>query len=357
MDLTENEIALELCRRLNIPTNGKTSGNVVVKCFSPYHPDKKPSCSVSLDKSMFHCFSCGYSGSLKTIYKQKYGVSIYKDLGVNRSFSLLQQQEEVIDFSILPDVDFKFTGQLYPLNSTDLSKKWVEKRGFNLEVLDNLNIKYCKFGRTIKESDPADKEEWRSYSDMAFIPIYENKKLLCFEARQLRSEDEWFKHLESKNIDVSKKEYKKILYPKNSSTKTLYRFDYLNRDEPLYLVEGLMDVLSLRTNKLFENSTTTFGRGIKERQFYLLSKFKKIIYIPNLDMPGILAIEQFKKKDMKNVYILCLPKNSGIKDVNDILQGKHKRFKTLENLVNAGWLNKIQHIDDFDIESNIKSIS
>src|SRR5271170_4951196 len=30
----------------------------------PFHPDKKPSCRVELDKKIFHCFACETSGNI-----------------------------------------------------------------------------------------------------------------------------------------------------------------------------------------------------------------------------------------------------------------------------------------------------
>jgi len=354
MEYTIQEISVEICNRLNIPLNGKTTGQIVIKCLSPYHIDNRPSCSISLDKGVFNCFSCGYSGSLKNLYYQQFGRSIYKDMGIHRSLIIQPQIEEQADLSLIPETDFKFTGQCFPMYTTELSKSWVKRRGFTLDLMDRLGIKYLKFGRTVKKSDPTNKEEWRSYSDMAFIPIFEEKELLCFEARQLRTEEEWRKHLETKKIEV--KDYKKLLYPKNSSTKTLYQFNRLKKNEPLFLVEGLMDLISLRTNSIFQNSTTTFGRSIKERQFYLLSQFKSdIFYIPNNDIPGISAIQQFKDKDLKNVSILPLPNT--VKDVNDILQKKDTRFNSLEDLINFGWLNNVINIDRYDIKAQIDRVN
>jgi len=353
--MTDNEIALEICRRLNIPTKGKVTGNVVVKCFNPHHIDNNPSCSLSLDKGIYHCFSCGNSGSLRSLYYEKFRVDIYKDLGVQRNLSLFQvTQEETADFSVPPDIDFAFTGKSYPMDSTELSKRWMKSRGFDIKLLNKLSIKYLKNGKVVKASEPDNRSEWHIYTEMAIIPIYEQNKLLCFEARQLRTEEEWKKHLEDKKIPLEGKSYKKVLYPKNSSTKTLYRLEHLDRDKPLYLVEGLMDNISLKTHPLFENSTTTFGRGIKERQFYLLGRFKKIVYIPNNDGPGISAIDQFKKKNMKNVHILLLPKT--VKDVNDILQKKDPRYSTLEDLVIKDWHKNEIHIDNFNVEKSINSL-
>jgi len=351
MEYTVNEISVEICSRLGIKINGKTDGQVVVHCVNPYHIDKRPSCSISLDKGLYHCFSCGSGGSLKNLYYEKTGRSIYRDLGVQRSYSF-QPEVEKADLSLVPEVDFRFKGHFIDMNMTELGKNWMKRRGFNIQLLNKLNVRYVKYGRTYKESDPSNKEEWRIYSDMAIIPIYEGGNLLCFEARQLRTEDEWRKHLKSKKITA--KEYRKVLYPKNSSTKTLFQYEYLDFNKKLYVVEGLMDLISLRTNDMFENSTTTFGRSIKERQFYLLNKFKEICIIPNNDGPGISALEQFKNK--KNVSVLLLPKT--VKDVNDVLMKKDPRYNSLQDLLDKNWITEKEiPLEDFNLETYIQSLS
>jgi hypothetical protein len=41
------------------------------------------------------------------------------------------------------------------------------------------------------------------------------------------------------------------------------------------------------------------------------------------------------------------PERTGIKDINDILQGKDKVLKSVDDLIDRGWLNKIS--DDKNI--------
>lgn len=48
-----------------------TQGNIFVRCPSPDHNDRSPSCHLSLDKKLFYCFSCGAKGSLSTALRWK----------------------------------------------------------------------------------------------------------------------------------------------------------------------------------------------------------------------------------------------------------------------------------------------
>lgn len=355
MEYTDREISIEICNRLNINLKGKTSGNVFVTCLNPNHIDRSPTnCSISLDKGLYHCFACGASGSLKNLYYETFHVSIYKDLGIKRdfSFSSLKKEEIIEDFNSLPETDFKLTGNFFQMDSTDLGKKWMNSRGFDIQLMNKLGVRYMKNGRTVKKSDPDNKEFWRFYTDCAMIPIYEKGQLLCFEARTLRNKEEWKQWLQSKNKWNDDLIYKKVLYPKNGSTKTLYKLDYLDTNKKLYIVEGLMDLFALKTNEIFENSTTTFGRSVKERQFYQLSKFKEIVLIPNLDEPGLLALEQYKNRNL-NISVLLLPK--GINDVNEIIQKKNPRFNSIQDLLNMNWLDTVRKLNDIDIQALIKA--
>ena len=41
----------------------------------PFHPDKHPSFSVSEEKQVYHCFSCGSSGDVISFIQRRYGLS------------------------------------------------------------------------------------------------------------------------------------------------------------------------------------------------------------------------------------------------------------------------------------------
>jgi DNA primase len=191
---------------------------------------------------------------------------------------------------------------------------------------------------------------------MMMIPIYEKGKLISFEARDIYDKQHWEEKIKKAGKNPDDYSYKKVLYPKSSSVNTLYQLDELNKNEKLYVVEGLMDVISLRTNAFFANSTCTFGATITERQFYLLSQFKEIWLIPNNDGPGLNVIKKFKERgDISNVTILTLPKT--LKDVNDILQGKDNRFSCLEDLLNTDWIkSKAQDLYAFDVDTYYKNL-
>ena len=42
----------------------------------PFHPDRKPSCSIHLERNVFHCFGCGAKGSVLDFVARMENVSI-----------------------------------------------------------------------------------------------------------------------------------------------------------------------------------------------------------------------------------------------------------------------------------------
>jgi DNA primase len=355
MNEDNTQISLEICRRLGINLKGKTSGNILVPCLSEFHEDKHPSCSISLEKGLVHCFSCGFSANLKNLYFKKFGRSIYRDLGIQYSLPLQKKEEEYLpSFDDRPEVDFELEGRFFDPDTTDASKEWIEKRGFNVELLKLLKIQLMKSGKSCRKSDPTNKDYWMFYKNSMIIPIFENGKIISFEARTLQSQEKWKEDIIKKGLDPEKLSYKKVLYPKFSSVNSLYKLSELKRDKKLYVVEGLMDVISLRTEPFFQNSTCTFGANITERQFYLLSQFRDVCIIPNEDAAGMNSLKKFQEKNViKNLTVLTLPAN--YKDVNEILQKKNKLYSTLKDVLDKDWIkNKERDLYNFDIEKHFR---
>ena len=71
MDLVEllNTRGIEY-KKTNNPTE------ILVSCTSGEHTDKSPSLSYNLEKNIFHCWSCGFSGGINKFMKS-IGVFIF----------------------------------------------------------------------------------------------------------------------------------------------------------------------------------------------------------------------------------------------------------------------------------------
>ena len=72
----------------------------------------------------------------------------------------------------------------------------------------------------------------------------------------------------------------------------------------------------------------------------LLKKFKDVVYVTDDDFRGLDACYRLMEK-LDNVSYLIPPKRKGIKDINDILQGKDPIIKSVDDLLRMGWLENI----------------
>lgn len=354
----KTQISTEILTRLGALQKETTKNQLMLKCLNPEHADKHASMSVNLEKGLCNCWACGYSGTLTSKYYEITGHSIYKDLGLKRSafnFSSVTKTETPAEtFERLPSTDFSFEGNLTSITKSDAALAWAKKRGFSSSFCDLNNIKFCKHFRTYQTSDPENKEEMSFFKECVVIPIYEKQKLISFEARDVLGKEAWVDYLKSRGYQqIDEKSYRKVLYPKHSSVNTLYQLDFLDMDEPLYIVEGLMDLFSLRTCSEFKNSTCIFHCNPTERQIYYLKKFKKIIYIVDNDVPGLTACKKLMERMPGKVWYLRPPERKNVKDINDILQGKDEHIKSVEDLIKMGWLKKVSD-DIAALETAIK---
>lgn len=341
-DMTQ--ISIEVLSRLNVKFK-RDKDQQMIKCINDEHNDHHASMSVSLSKGLCNCFACGYSKRLTTAYYEKTGSSIYKDIGLScpaRALSFRRHVPDYVTFEKLPDVDFTFDGQLYSVRDSESALRWAESRGFSASFCDVNNIRFSPKFKTFQTSDPNNKDEMSFFHDCVVIPIFEKHKLVSFEARDVLGKEAWKKRLiENGAKDIDEKSYRKVLYPKHSSINTLFQYEQLDTSKPLYITEGLMDMLSLRTDPHFKNSSCMFHCNPTERQIYLLKKFKEVIYVVDNDIPGWKACLKLMEAIPGKVSFLRPPEREGIKDINDILQGKDKILHSVKDLVDHGWLRKV----------------
>ena len=342
----KTNISIEILMRLGAIKAKPTKNQIMIKCLNPSHIDHHASMSVSLSKGVCNCFACGYAKSLSSVYYEKTGTSIYKDLNIENPTGHLsfahRFKPNLASYEDIPNIDFTFDGSLTSIRDSESALKWASSRGFTPMFCDNNDIKFSSSFSTYQTSDPTNKEEMSFFYNCVVIPIFEKNRLISFEARDTMGKEAWKQRMIKKGItNFDEKSYKKVLYPKHSSINTLFQYEKLDTNKPLYITEGLMDMFSLRTSEVFKNSSCLFHCNPTERQIYLLKKFPKIIYIVDNDIPGWRACLKLLEAIPGKVEFLRPPERPGIKDINDILQGKDSVLHTVQDLVDLGWLKKV----------------
>jgi len=148
------------------------------------------------------------------------------------------------------------THLLIPIKESEQGYEYAINRRLDIDELVRLGAGVSPEGTFFNNKD---------LSNRLCIPMYANKRLMNIDCRDLTG----------KAI--------KCLYLPHRSTDFLWNTDGLDTTAPLYIMEGLMDVLVL---KGFSNKTCTFGSSLKTDQIMRLREFKHLVVIPDNDPAG-----------------------------------------------------------------------
>lgn len=349
--MTEREINEQIVLRLDISKNVKHN-SIMGHC--PFHTDKHPSFSVDLDRALCHCFSCGYNGKLRGLFREITGHSINKELGIKweaqDEATFVNPFKETVkeDLSATPDVHIALDGAFIPVDKDPDVCKYLMQRCIPVSVAKSMRMSFATMARSFDTFEPNNKDQMVYFTKRLVIPIYERGKLLSCEGRDIYGKECYYNMLRRKGMDPDEHEYKKCIYPRGASTSTLYDIDKLDSSRRLYFVEGIMDLAVLRTDSFFntKNSTAVFGASISERQRYFLKQFD-FTYVIDNDLAGWLSLrrlmEALKEAPVKRDWKFIVPPfhEQGVKDVGDI---PVKTGKTIEQCRKAHWLDNSKDI-------------
>ena len=349
--MTEREINEQIVLRLDISKSVKHN-SIMGHC--PFHTDKHPSFSVDLDRALCHCFSCGYNGKLRGLFREITGHSINKELGIKweaqDEATFVNPFKETVkeDLSATPDVHIALDGAFIPVDKDPDVCKYLMQRCIPVSVAKSMRMSFATMARSFDTFEPNNKDQMVYFTKRLVIPIYERGKLLSCEGRDIYGKEYYYNMLRRKGMNPDEHEYKKCIYPRGASTSTLYDIDKLDSSRRLYFVEGIMDLAVLRTDSFFntKNSTAVFGASISERQKYFLKQFD-FTYVIDNDLAGWLSLrrlmESLKEAPVKRDWKFVVPPfhDQGVKDVGDI---PVKTGKTIEQCRKAHWLDNSKDI-------------
>jgi len=211
----------------------------------PFHNDREFGNAfifISEDSSAnFKCFSCG-----------KFVPNFLFKQGSFRKI-FLDKTKNVIPFK--PKIDyFK-----YPYVNPN-SFEYCIKRGWTLPFVRNFNIRLY----TRKEG-------------YCIIPLPKDN----YELRKIKEVP-------------SNRNQPKVLYPKNMEKDFIFNQENLDFSKELYVKEGISGIAKI-WNHISKNVTATLSSNVTTEQFKILSKFKRIILVPDLDEAGKKMILNFIK--------------------------------------------------------------
>lgn len=297
----------------------KRGNNYIGLC--PFHDDKNPSMSVSPQKKVFKCFSCGTAGDVVTFVSKIKNITIseaLKEVGETVGIKVAMSQKDILkqknqkyynvlkeaatfyNFFLTNTIDGK-KGIEY-LNNRKLSETEIKR--FNIGLSGDNDILYKTL--TEKQFLPLDMIEvglirggdyyHDVFKNRVMFPIKDlDGNVVGFSGRKYLPNTE----NESKYINTSET----ILFKKSE---ILYNYsDCINdirMNNNVYLFEGFMDVIAaVRAN--INNSVASMGTALTVNQINAIKKVSKNVTLCyDSDGPGVQAT-------VKAIYLLV---NAGI---------------------------------------------
>ena len=388
----KTDIVDVISKYVNLTKKGKNYFGIC-----PFHDDHSPSMSVSPDKQIYTCFSCGASGNVFTF------VADYEKISFHDAVRLLGEKVGIeVGKSITSDAKKDDYFDIYNMSNkfyqnslfTNLGKnaiEYLEKRNIDKETIKKFGI-----GLSIQKVSLTDYLVNKKYSidklidcgitndnghdifiNRIMFPIYDlNGNPVAFSGRIYNTRDT-AKYVNTKETDKFKKG--KILYNYHIAK------EQLKKNDSIIIMEGQMDVIRASTIGI-NNCIATMGTALtKDHKNIIRNMANTIILCFDGDSAGekatISAIELLEDTDA-NIKIVRLPDNmdpdeyilkngkdsflaqiksaSSLIDYKMELLKKSKDFSNIKDVssyINSALKELVNEKDDIIIELNLKKIS
>lgn len=308
-------------------------------CVCPFHDDHSPSMSVSAEKQIYKCFSCGETGNVFTFVSKYEGVSFIEAVAIvaakcglklsettfNNNFTDVNKTEHEI-----MDLAEKFFQNNLKTSFGETAMAYLKDRGINNDIIKDFGI-----GLSLDKNDALStlllkknytKEQllqlglvndinsnlYDTFSRRITFPLYDKDgHIVGFSARIYRGEKDTSKYINSRETKLFKK------------GETLYNYhqarDVAKREKEVIVVEGFMDAIRL-SNEGVKNVVALQGTAMTKNQIQLLKKLRvKVILCLDNDNAGLLATVnngELLSKEGVEVFVIRL---SGQKDPDEYI--------------------------------------
>ena len=254
----------------------------------PFHDDHSPSMSVSKEKQIYTCFSCGATGNVFKFIQDYENISfleavkkcadiahVYIDVGQARQKNKHQELYDIYNLSQ------KFYQNNINTEFGKKAKEYLKNRNLNDDIIKEFGI-----GLSLNEKDKLTKLlKSKKYDDNTLIksglinennyslndvyrnrimfPLYDlNGKVIGYNGRVYNGETE-NKYINSKETDIFKK--RELLYNYHRAK------DEARKKHQIILMEGPMDVIRAYTIGI-KNCVATLGTAFGKEQAMLVRK-------------------------------------------------------------------------------------
>lgn len=262
----------------------------------PFHSDHSPSMSVSKEKQIYTCFSCGATGNVFNFimdYENVNFIEAIKICALKSGIPLnIGKKDDYIDKNKdLYDI-YEITQKFY-LNNINTAygveaKQYLEKRNITNDCIKEFGIglSLLKSDALInllisKKYDPKiiektglvlkkDKGYFDTYNNRIMFPLFDLTGKIVGYSGRIYNTDSKSKYFNTKETEIFKKG--EILYNYHKAK------DSVRKEGTLIIVEGFMDVIRMYTIGI-TNVVATMGTAVTKNQALLMKRLTNDIIL------------------------------------------------------------------------------
>lgn len=337
---TSNDIVEVISEYIELKQKGKNFFGVC-----PFHNDHSPSMSVSKEKQIYRCFTCGASGNVISFVKDYENITFVEALqklgnriGIKIESTEKKKNTEHDDLYKIYELSTNYYKNNLNSKSGSLAREYLANRKLNKETIDKFDIglslntglidllkgKYSL--TTLNDIGLSTDNNKDIFKNRIMFPIKDNDgNIVAFSGRKYTDNDE-AKYINSKETKIFKKG--EILYNYHTAKESI------KKKKEIIICEGFMDVIRLSTIG-FDNAVALMGTSFTKEQEEIVRSLKvKIILNLDQDNPGKSATytigETINKSDTTVIVF------NDAKDSDELISefGPDKFIKAYEQRVN-----------------------
>ncbi len=315
----------------------------------PFHDDTNPSMSVSREKQIYRCFSCGASGNVFTFlmnYEHKEFKEVLKDLGervginvtgihinnVNTKYDHLYEAYLIASKYFqnnLASVAGKEAREY--LNNRGLNENTIKEFGIGLSLTSKKDLTDLLLAKKFDLKDlnqiGLSVDDRDIYTDRIMFPLHDTYgKIVGFSGRIYKNIDQ-SKYINTKETVIFKKGH--CLYNYHRA------IDKVRVNKSLIIMEGFMDVIRAYTIGV-ENTVALMGTALTTEQMKLIKRLSKnVILCLDGDEPGknaALKIGELLLAENLEAKVVLLP-NDDDPDSYILKNGKDKFLNLIDSAI------------------------
>lgn len=322
-------------------------------CVCPFHDDHSPSMSLSTEKQIYKCFSCGATGNVFTFVSEFENVSFIEAVSIVANKCGMELSQAALKSNIsqvfkeeheIMELSQKFFQNNLRTDAGKVALSYLKERGIDDDIIkefgiglsidsnDSLMTLLTKKNYDLKKLvdiglvNSVNGKNYDMFSRRITFPLWDKDgNIVGFSARIYRGEKELSKYMNSRESKIFKK------------GETLYNYhnakDIAKREKKIIVVEGFMDAIRIAASGI-KNVVALQGTAMTQEQISLLKKLRvKVILCLDNDNAGLIATVNNGEELIKNEIETFVIRLSGQKDPDEYIlaNGSEAFFENVNN--------------------------